>query len=959
VFNASAQQNLTLIQACCNRLTGTIPAEIFLLPQLETLVLDSNCFHGALPLGICNSSNLKTLCMDGLQSADTCQDKIFPGSSSAYQLRSQIRDGIPQCMFNMDSLTTLHLSGNGLTGSLPESAEISPYLVDISLSHNKLIGSIPRNFQRKLWYNLDLSYNKLGGVLFEDFASQEPDVSVLDALGIDVNNVSNVFSIPSAAVTLRNNRLSDTVPPVLFERINISILQGNLFGCDLQASDLPRSDQGYATYQCGSNYFNISFYAFLSTSGFVLAVGLALYYWRKRIVDYFNVEEAMGTVRVWLHAADWQDLDNSTRGRSRLHRYKYVVMVCALLFKVGYYSMFYILFVLMPIYAAVSSYYGTHYHEYAWGVSVSFLSGIVPFSLIFVAFMILLGIVLTVFRMGFQELRRYLHGLPPNFHFSIADKFEDEDREELQMTENRYSSLTEKVVVYAAFFVINVFFVASVNSGYVYVAIYGSNNYVTVAQISLSFFKLIWNNIVSLYLIRATHHYLAQSAAEDWKSKATGFFAVQLFVALFNYLVIPCVVVMLISPDCFNNVVVDPPEVTATYYFRECVEYSAIYGCITYSPQSATTSYAPPFIYNYQCSSALITYYAPTFVYLGFIVMFVTPLMEVLGQYLHEHCDPSAWYYGQVHYWVPPILHNLDETLGTKEVPYDIFNPYLDANNLLVSISTYLGMLLTFGLVFPPLAVVMLFTIASVIYLSRVEVGRFLTSAINKQLYKYIDIIEAECQGVGSIPKLRQCVRTIFAFVCFFYAPFLFDILGDAVGLDRALWVLLFVPLLPVVVLFFHEGRKRYYRYVYSRYRQEPSVDRQRSSEFRGLSFQAKEDFVKSLQAENELLAAAAAVAAATATSNWAPGERKSALIERASFGVGAGTGAGAGAGAGGEGSAPAFSRSSTGGITSLLFGSKAAGSSAGGGAVPGLPKKNRSANNLEETVNALYTREL
>ena len=80
-------------------------------------------------------------------------------------LQSHITGGIPSCLFSIPKLRTLHLSGNGLTGSLPNNAIIQSHLLDFSVSHNELTGAIPSQFHNRVWYNLDLSYNRLTGVL--------------------------------------------------------------------------------------------------------------------------------------------------------------------------------------------------------------------------------------------------------------------------------------------------------------------------------------------------------------------------------------------------------------------------------------------------------------------------------------------------------------------------------------------------------------------------------------------------------------------------------------------------------------------------------------------------------------------------------------------------------------------------------------------------------------------------
>jgi hypothetical protein len=59
----------------------------------------------------------------------------------------------------------------------------------------------------------------------------------------------------------------------------------------------------------------------------------------------------------------------------------------------------------------------------------------------------------------------------------------------------------------------------------------------------------------------------------------------------------------------------------------------------------------------------------------------------------------------------------------------------------------------------------------------------------------YVAVLEQECEGVGSEKVLGRSVAMVVAFSCVFYTLFLFDTLGDAVGLRGAYWVLIVVPL--------------------------------------------------------------------------------------------------------------------------------------------------------------------
>ena len=848
VFDGTKQPFLNLIELSDNQLTGQLPDSLFQLPQLRTLVLVSNCFSGVIPHSICDCSTLATISMDGLRSANSCRQVILPGVSSSYILTSKVSGGVPACLFSMPILNTLHLSGNGLTGNLPHVHNISENLIDFAVSHNKITGSIPPAFQKRQWYNLDLSYNKLGGTMHDDFWTIKRNFTISHIFSGVSSNFTLEVVLPSATLSLRNNRLSSDVPPAVFPLVNISVLEGNLFDCRLDESDLPPHDSAHYNYECGSTAFDIAYYLWLACIAAVSIVIFAIYYWRHHLEPYVGgVFTAIVYIKRWLRVVAWYDQVHF-RSKARLHHFQYVVNVSEAVCSFAFWTTVFILLITLPMYSGISHYYGTHTYEYAWTVSAAFMSGYPALSALLLGFAVLVIFLLIQFRYSFRALRSFLHELPSGFSFSVMEDFEEETAIE-KSEESKYSSTYEKFGIYLAFFLINVVVVIGVNIAYVYVAIYQSRSVFTFAQIALSIFKLMWNNLGSVYLIRWTHHQLASSATKEWKSKGAGFFAIQLFVALFNYIAIPCLVVAVISPNCFNNVVVNAPTVTSRYYYESCSFFTVRLGCVAYSREIGSTSYSPPFTYSYECSSSLITYYAPSFVYLALIVTFVNPLLEVLMQQAHLRRTKGTWMAAQLDYWVPLILQDLLAE-EDQEKPYDIFNPYFDANLLLVTAITYFGVLLTFGLVFPPLAVCMLVSIYAVVYTGKLEVGRFLTNAIEQNLHRYIDIIENECHGVGSIPKLRQCVAMLLVFACWFYTPFLFDTLGDSIGVDNASWVLVILPLFPPVIYMGH----MMYIYGVNRYRTQNDLERRSASiELRKSDFLRSQRPSTTLQLDNEM----------------------------------------------------------------------------------------------------------
>eukprot|EP00981_Chlorochromonas_danica_P005233 scaffold1047_cov176-Ochromonas_danica.AAC.1 len=211
----------------------------------------------------------------------------------------------------MPELRTLHLSGNGLGGSIPvkEESDLSPHLSDLSLSHNGLSGSLPGPLRGgSRWVSLDVSYNKLKGELQledededgdgneedkdedEDVGSEEAEEETEDSSSSSSSDGESGFS-PQASVYLNINRLSGRIPGFYYEigegssgsGGEVNMLRGNLFACperDLE-NDVPETDPYRLQYDCGSDDLNS---ALLVWTGLLFVFGLLLFvvYFVKR-----------------------------------------------------------------------------------------------------------------------------------------------------------------------------------------------------------------------------------------------------------------------------------------------------------------------------------------------------------------------------------------------------------------------------------------------------------------------------------------------------------------------------------------------------------------------------------------------------------------------------------------------------------------------------------------------------
>eukprot|EP01032_Pedospumella_encystans_P015660 gene15660-17898_t len=487
VFNASVQVELATVVLNNNQLTGTIPEELFRLEKLNSFTGVSNCFRGKFPANMCNATTLNSLALDGLSSASNCRNTLFPGLSSSYIVTSSISSTVPECLFSMPILTTLHLSGNGLTGSLPD-VRINPLLIDLALSHNVLTGTIPARYQRRRWYNLDLSYNRFTGSLLSEFQSAHLNKTYYELLS-NVTGLNITAGTAQSSLSLENNRLSGRLPRAVQNMQNVSVLGSNVFSCDLRETNLPAHDSGRANYQCGSDSFNVPFYIWLIST--LLLIGVVLLVWRYRsaIQSVLGIDYALGNIEKWQNAllVNQATLDPARR----LVAFQAVLDLSRSICVAGARCTLYIMVILLPLYTVSSLYSGTLLHQYAWTVSAAYLTGDTVTALLFAALAGLLALAAYGYTIYSRDHSVYITTLV---------------RDSLRRTQHKTYRVPSirTILIYGGFICLNLIAVVGANVAYVYVAIYGKNDVLLIAQLSLSCFKLFWNRFFSVYLIRWT-----------------------------------------------------------------------------------------------------------------------------------------------------------------------------------------------------------------------------------------------------------------------------------------------------------------------------------------------------------------------------------------------------------------------------------------------------------------------
>lgn len=751
VFNATVQTQLQEVQLTRNQLTGTLPAAVFEIPTLQSFTSVSNCFSGQLPSSVCQSQALVTLDLDALRTATQCRKRLLPGVAHTYIMDNAVRGTIPSCLFELPRLSTLHLSSNAFTGSLPANLNLSAALEDLSLSYNKLTGPIPRTIQNRAWSSLDLSYNRFSGTLSSHFADYSVDQSVY----------------------LQYNRLSGALPSALVKTLNVSVLQSNIFSCAIDRKDLPKHDSFRDLYLCGSVTTDSPYYAWLGCV-IVLSVvlGLMLRY-RETLDPRGFCANTLIKVEEWLHMANFTtsyDLkDQEVLNNFHLAR---VVKLFHALSKTGAICAVYAVLVLCPTYAVLSQYYRTHTYEYIWTVAAVLLSG--PTALAVELVLLAAFVVVFVF-----VYRRFTSQFQPAASANRDSTFSTDTTQSVIASRTTYKVWRDAIL----FVIINLGVVGLVNVYYVFLKLNSTSAY----QFMISAFKIVWSSLCAPYLSRRLLH------------PRTKFFLLEFIVSLCNTIVVPIIVVIFVSPDCFYNVFVPQADIYVRYETDQCLAQGVGGYCDVSDIESQILYFPPPYLYNFQCSYVFAEFYVPAFIFVCLIATFGVPLLECFVIFLHSRAVDGTAPFACIDRILPRVLKRLVGD-AAPVAERDRLRPICDATQYIIAQLTYLCLLMTFGAVFPPLAVALAVTMLCTATFTRLKVGRLLINARNGNFVGYDAIVEAECAGIAPSHVLAQCMWAVVHLSAAFYALFLFDTLGDARGFGGAYWVLIVVPLLPSTV---------------------------------------------------------------------------------------------------------------------------------------------------------------
>ncbi|KAG0486726.1 hypothetical protein HPP92_008821 [Vanilla planifolia] len=225
--------NLTHLHLQQNSLTGPLSAGVGNLTSLVQLDLSDNTFMGTIPDVFDRLRHLESFCAES-----NGFNGVLPGSLSnltslrVLNLRNNSLTGEMSLNFSgMPMLNSLDLGSNSFTGFLPESLSQCSNLNSLNLARNNLIGEIPRSFGRlnSLSY-LSLSKNSFTNIssalaILQQCANLTNLVLTMNFHDGGTMPVDGIHGFAKVEVlVIANCGLSGSIPPWLARSINMKIL---------------------------------------------------------------------------------------------------------------------------------------------------------------------------------------------------------------------------------------------------------------------------------------------------------------------------------------------------------------------------------------------------------------------------------------------------------------------------------------------------------------------------------------------------------------------------------------------------------------------------------------------------------------------------------------------------------------------------------------------------------------
>jgi hypothetical protein len=735
---------LRAVYANNNGFTGTIPSSPFEAHTLEIFAASINCLHGQLPSNMCGAEHLIDIELDGLHSSNLCSKQL---SILGHDISIDgVTGTINSCLFALPRLSILHMSGNKFTGTLSNTTIRAKNFTEVRLSFNELVGTIPSFLWNGNFSLMDFSFNRFNGLIESSY----------------------VPATPTATLYLQRNQLSGKVPRSIRRLQNIRVLEGNLFSCKVDRSDLPVHDPLMNTYSCGSDSINDALYIWY---GLLTLVMLVVAWFSSPIAHRTTFVDMTLLFKWWALATD-----SHNNGRSLplwLHS-MIQFMLCDVVLARWFYCLSSVLVVSSLVYIGLSQNFGSYTYSYGWVVTGIFKVGLTPTMVLLVVYalimVIFMGIYRTVLAQTLQaevvRLSLLQNAKKKPWTQSITDK-------------RKWSSFGMLLINVCIVMVVNVAFVLSLGKSYSFIVH-------TMISVFLSIFKIYW----SMLIVRRFGVRFNESAV--------------LVISVFNNVVAPYLAVLFSSPNCFTYIIQTTPALVtavkdmrcrtfALCFLRDCHEVIECINTVRSNSQTMEINYHPPFVYSYQCSSSVLSTFSYVFVYRYVFSGLIAPLWIVVVKYLQLRLIKLRW-----KLLLKPMLSTIPVlwrpiwTDGQQEqvVIADDWTVLVDElcrsrQSLLVPLMTDVSILIAFGVPIPPLAMLIMISMFVSVISYVLSIGRLLDMEASIVDIECLDNIRISIEVLGKLfsswlSSVQNGLIVALCIAAVVWSFLLFDTLGSS-----------------------------------------------------------------------------------------------------------------------------------------------------------------------------------
>lgn len=377
-------------------------------------------------------------------------------------------------------------------------------------------------------------------------------------------------------------------------------------------------------------------------------------------------------------------------------------------------------------------------HQRSWVYSALYLTGVPP------------AVVLLLIYVVFISWFLYgIYSMTASCSSDISGILKKES--EVVMTATSYLFLTAIVLL-------DVAVVLAVKSSFV-IILYHSSTSAEVKyelQVCLAAFDIFWNYVALSYL--TTLYPLPPHR----RIKA------YVFLLFFNSIIAVSLTAFFTDSNCFADVVssVKPINTQGDYMYCSSIDV-VTQQCNGNDIINLATSYYPPFTYSYQCMNNVFTLFIPVFIFNYAFLAFVRPILLVIfAQY------EDSRYLALI---LPTILWPRTAHLHDKM-------KIINAGVIISAAMHHTAVLVTFGFLFPPLAVIVSIVMALICATWHIIIGRYMriTQEMEQSMSLLVSssssCIELCCENSWLGPY--KCMWVIASMSGLYVSFFMFDIIG-------------------------------------------------------------------------------------------------------------------------------------------------------------------------------------